>query len=105
MAGNGYTSADRARNIAMLRACDLMAAHGFDRFVIVSGAVTQDYAGSTPVVANRIGNTVIASGGDAIIKPNGNLTVRGVRPNDPAYPGALDVKMIAAQLRPQLVQQ
>lgn len=105
VAGNGYTSVDRARNIAMLRACDLMAAHGFDRFVIVSGAVTQDYAGSTPVVANRVGNTVIASGGDAIIEPNGNLLVRGVRPNDPAYPGALDVKMIAAQLRPQLVQQ
>jgi hypothetical protein len=103
VAGNGYTSSERARNIAMLRACELVTAAGFDRFVIVSGGVQQEYAGSTPVVANRVGNTVIASGGDAITKPNGNLIVRGVRPSDPAYAGALDAKLIDAQLRPTLV--
>lgn len=57
--------------------------------------------GSTPVVANRIGNTVVVDGGDPIMKPSNSLIVRGVTPADPAYANAMDSKLIYNQLRPQ----
>lgn len=102
--GNGYTSTERARNIALLRAAELTLQAGGTRFVVIDGQVAQQFAGTTPIQANRIGNSVFVSGGDAIRKPEGTYTVRIVRTNDPAYATALDAKLIDAQLRPQLTQ-
>jgi len=102
VSGNGYTSTERARNIALLRAADLTIESGFKRFVILGGQVGQVYAGTTPVVVNRIGNTMYASGGDAIQMPSGTLTVRFVSPKDPAFSSAFDANLIRAQLLPEL---
>jgi hypothetical protein len=102
VAGNGYTSADRAQKIALLRACDLTIQVGFQRFVIAGGNVDNKYAGNAPVVVNTFGNTAIASGGEAIMKPGGNLTIHFVKPADPAYATAMDANLISSQLRPQL---
>ena len=46
--GNGYTSAERARDLALLRAADLTLGAGFDRFVVVNGGVDQREEGFTP---------------------------------------------------------
>jgi hypothetical protein len=100
--GNGYTSTQRARNIAMLRAAEITLRAGRQRFVLMGGDVSQQYAGSTPIMLNRVGNTVFASGGDAIRKPEGTIVIRTVTPADPAFETALDAKLIDAQLRPQL---
>jgi hypothetical protein len=105
VAGNGYTSTDRAQKIALLRAADLTIAAGFKRFVVLSGNVSQQYAGNAPVVANAVGNTVIASGGEPINKPSGGMTFHFVSPTDPAFASAMDAELIAAQIRPQLVHQ
>jgi hypothetical protein len=101
--GNGYTSTNRAEEIALLRASDLTIQDGFERFIVVGGAgVSQQDAGSTPVVVNRIGNTLVASGGDSITKPSGTITVRLVAKSDPQYVNAMDAKLIGAQLRAKL---
>jgi hypothetical protein len=105
VAGNGYTSADRAQKIALLRACDLTLKAGFQRFVVVGGNVSQQYAGTSPVVVNTFGSTTVATGGDAIMKPGGNLTIHFVRPTEPAFANAMDANLIAGQLRPALVPQ
>ena len=102
VAGNGYTSTDRAQKIALLRASELTLSAGYRRFTVLGGNVSQQYAGSTPVVANAYGNTVIASGGEPINKPGGAMTIHFVSPSDPAYSSALDAELIASQLRPQL---
>jgi len=102
VSGNGYTSTTRAENIAMLRAADLTMQRGYERFVILSGNVSQQYAGSTDVTINRVGNTLVASGGEEIRKPGGSITVRLIAKSDPGFATALDARMIAAQLRPKL---
>ena len=101
--GNGYTSRDRAYRIALLRAAELTLNSGADRFVILSGGTSTNYAGSTPVTAQVIGNTLIATGGDAIFKPESGLLIRIVKPSDPNYASAMDARLIDAQLRPALV--
>ena len=100
--GNVYTSTDRAQKIALLRAAELTLAAGAERFIMLGGGVSQNYAGSDPVVVNRAGNTLIASGGDPIVKPSGSYTIRIVRPDDPAFGGAFDARLIQKQLLPQL---
>jgi hypothetical protein len=102
VSGNGYTSADRAQKIALLRAADLTVQNGYSRFVVVGGGVSNQYAGTTPVFVNRIGGTFIASGGDAIVKPGGSMTIRMVNQSDPLFANAIDANLIAAQLRPEL---
>ena len=102
VAGNGYTSADRAQKIALLRASELTLNAGYQRFVALSGNVSQQYAGNAPVVVNAFGNTAIASGGEPIMKPGGNLTIHFVKPSDPAFASAFDASLISAQLGPQL---
>ena len=99
VAGNGYTSTDRAEKIALLRASELTSSSGYKRFAVLSGNGSQKYAGSTPIVANAIGNTVIASGGYPIDKPGGSLIIHFVSPADPAFSTALDAALIADQLR------
>jgi uncharacterized protein (UPF0261 family) len=100
--GNAYTSTDRAQKIALLRAAELTLAAGAEHFVMLGGGVSRNYAGSAPVVVNQAGNTLIASGGDAIVKPSGSYTIRIVHPNDPAFGSALDARLIQKQLLPQL---
>jgi hypothetical protein len=100
--GNGYTSTERARNIALLRAADLTIEAGFQRFIILGGQVGQEYAGTTGVVVNRVGNTLIATGGEAIHKPSGNMTVRFVEQKDPAFQSAYYANLIRSQLLPAL---
>ena len=103
VSGNGYTSKERAQNIAVLRACELTLEHGGERFVLLAGNVSHQYAGTTDLTATRIGNTLIFGGGDAIFKPGGEIVIRIVRLGDPAYPSAFDAKLIADQLRPKFV--
>ena len=105
VAGNGYTSQDRARNIALLRASDLTLQAGYDRFALLDGGVQSQVAGTTPITAQVIGNTVIESGGDAIIKPHAQYTVKMLRPASPMYASSLDARLIANQLRPQFASQ
>jgi hypothetical protein len=100
--GNGYTSTARAENIGLLRAAELTIQNGYERFVMLSGGVAQENAGTTDVTVNRIGNTLVASGGDTIRKPSGSIVFRMLKRGDPAYASALDAKLIQAQLRAQL---
>ena len=103
--GNGYTSKDRASNLAMLRAADLTIEHGGSRFVVVEGGTESNYAGSTSGTAQVIGRTAFFTPGAPIFKPSSDLVIRIVRPPDPAFAGALDASLIATQLRPILVPQ
>ena len=100
--GNGYTSSERARDLALLRAADLTLGAGFDRFAVVEGGVDQRQAGFTPGQVNRIGNTIFATPATPIVKPTGSLVIRLVGKKDPAYAGALDATLIASQLKPRL---
>jgi hypothetical protein len=100
--GNAYTSTGRAQKIALLRAAELTLAAGAERFVMLGGGVSQNYAGSSSVVVTQAGNTLIASGGEPIVKPSGSYTIRIVRPNDPAFGSAFDARLIQKQLLPQL---
>lgn len=102
--GNGFTSKERAEEIVLLRASELTIQNGYDRFVIVGGAgVADERRGTTDVQVNRIGNSLIATGGDPIIKPSGNLVIRMLRPKDPAFATGMDARLIDSQLRPKLV--
>jgi len=92
VAGNGYTSRERAGKIAMLRASDLTLTRGEKRFVVISDSVVSELSGAMQT------STTITP----IFKPSGNLTIRIVRASDPAFATALDAALIAAQLRPQL---
>lgn len=102
VSGNGYTSTNRAEEIALLRAAELTLEKGFERFAVVGGGVSQEYAGTTPVYANRIGNSVFVTGGDEVRKPNGTITVRFIPKTDPAFASAMDARLISAQLKPKL---
>jgi hypothetical protein len=101
--GNSYTSPEKAERIALLRACELTLSNGFERFVVVGGRGVQErHAGSEPIITQRSGNTYTTTGGEAITKPSGNIVIRMVARNDPAYASAMDASLIDAQLRPQL---
>lgn len=102
VAGNGYTSTRRAEEIALLRAAELTLEKGFERFIVGSGGVRQEYAGRTDVQATRVGNSVIVTGGDDIHKPSGTIVIRFVAKADPAFPAAMDAKLIQSQLKPKL---
>lgn len=102
--GNGFTSTERAEEIALLRASELTISSGYDRFVVVGGSgVSEQFSGSSAVQTNRIGNTLITTGGDPVMKPRGNIVIRMLRPKDPAYAGGMDAALIDSQLRPKLI--
>lgn len=100
--GNGYTSNDRARDLALLRAADLTTQAGYERFIVLNGDVQQNESGFIPGQANIVGNTIIATPASPILKPTGSLVIRMVSKKDPAYPGAMDANLIVAQLKPKL---
>jgi hypothetical protein len=102
VSGNGFTSRSRAENIALLRAAELTIQDGYERFAVLGGRVSQEFSGTTNITVNRIGNTAIASGGDPIFKPGGDLVIRMVAKGDPAFATALDAQLIQSQLRPKL---
>lgn len=102
VAGNGYTSTKRAEEIALLRASELTLEKGFERFIVGGGGVRQEYAGRTDVQATRVGNSVLVTGGDDVHKPSGTLVIRLIAKSDPLFNGAMDAKLIQAQLKPKL---
>lgn len=68
----------------------------------MGGGVAREQTGTDPVTVNRFGNTLVASGGDAVTKPRGSIMIRMLKPSDPAFGSGLDAKLIEAQLRPKL---
>lgn len=101
--GNGYTSKQRVRDMALLRAAELTIKEGSSNFVVVNGQTSSSYGGTTPIVANRVGNTVTFSGGEDIYRPDSTMIIKIIRSkDDPQYPNSLDAKLIDSQLRPRL---
>ena len=101
--GNGFTSKERAGDIALLRAAELTLGAGYDRFAVVGGeGVSSQVAGFDPIQTNRYGNTLVTTGGDPVFKPGGNIVIRMLRPKDPGYGEALDAKLIESQLRAKI---
>ncbi|MGU3476437.1 CC0125/CC1285 family lipoprotein [Methylobacterium sp. D48H] len=102
--GNGFTSKERAGDIALLRAAELTLESGYDRFSVVGGeGVSSQVSGFDPIQTNRYGNTLVTTGGDPVFKPGGNIVVRMLRPKDAGYADALDATLIATQLRSKIV--
>ena len=99
--GNGYTSNDRSSQLTLLRAADLTLQSGYDHFLVVSGGTQSSVIGNTPIVANKVGNTVFMSGGDDIEAPRSDMVIRMVKVGDPAFLGAVDAKMVYEQLKPK----
>lgn len=103
--GNGYTSKQRARDFAMLRAAELTTMAGYPYFVIADSADTstiQMY--SNPVVANTnygMGNatTTFSGGGISTInKPAVGNVVIGIA-NKPANTFAFEGKTIIQSIK------
>jgi hypothetical protein len=104
VSGNGFTSTERAEEIALLRASELTISSGYDRFIVVGGTGVSDrFTGISAIQTNRIGNSLITTGGDPVMKPKGNIVIRMLRPKDPAYSSGIDAALIDSQLRPKLV--
>jgi hypothetical protein len=89
--GNGFTSAERAQDFAILRAADLTLGHGFRYFAIVSSAsgATQSSVNLpgqsyTTVQATGYGNSVYGTAATTympptsipIFKPNSSMFIR-----------------------------
>lgn len=102
VAANGYTSAQRARKIALMRAADLTLKSGATKFIILGGGVNNEYAGSTPVTVSQVGRNVYATGGDSIYKPSGTLVIQIVKKGEPAFENAFDASLLEQQLRKEL---
>ena len=55
--GNGYTGANRAEDMALLRSAELTLKNGFTHFVIVDGRSRTDYSAfTTPTQSNTTGS-------------------------------------------------
>lgn len=58
--GNGYTRADRAEELALLRSAELALKNGFTHFVIVQGQSGAQYGTyTTPMQANTTGSATV----------------------------------------------
>jgi hypothetical protein len=58
--GNGYTNADRAEEMALLRSADLTLKHGFTHFIIVDGKSRADFgAYTTPIQSTTTGSASV----------------------------------------------
>jgi hypothetical protein len=103
--GNGFTSKDRARNIALLRAAELTLNSGYGRFVIVEKTLSMDTVGKEDTDIYKINGMTLITGGEPIRKPDGLFTIRMVRPKDPDFATAYDARLIAEQLHAVLTPQ
>jgi hypothetical protein len=96
--GNGYTSAERAADLALLRSAEIAAEHGYPFFVVISereDASRSTYTtpttttGSATVTGNTISGSSTMTGGDTYVtvKPSTRNTILGFkeRPNGFAY--------------------
>lgn len=58
--GNGYTNADRAEEMALLRSADLTLRNGFTHFVIVDGKSRADFGTyTTPIQSTTTGSASV----------------------------------------------
>lgn len=88
--GNGFTSSERAEDLALLRSADLALKHGFTHFVIVEGksraelgVATMPTQSTTTGTVNFQGNTAygqantVTSGGQAFLirRPSSTNTI------------------------------
>jgi hypothetical protein len=59
--GNGYTSPERAEEMALLRSADIALKNGFTHFAIIDGRSRADYATfTTPTQSNTNANVTLA---------------------------------------------
>ena len=103
--GNGFTSRDRARNIALLRAADLTLNSGYSRFIIVEKSLSMDTVGKDDTDIYKFNGMTFITGGEPIRKPDGLFTIHMVKPKDPDFATAYDAKLIAEQLHAKLTPQ
>lgn len=97
--GNGFTSAERASDFAILRAADKSEALGCDHFSVLNGREDATTSTVSFGTANVGQNTVVASGGAfPVVKPNTKLYVKCFK-GLPAGGEAFDVKFIQNSIR------
>ncbi len=88
--GNGYTSAERAADFALLRSAELALEHGFPYFSIVSGenssrrssyTTPTTTTGSATVVGNTVYGSATTTGGETYVtvKPSTQNTILGFK--------------------------
>jgi hypothetical protein len=109
--GNGYTSADRVQDFALLKAAETTLEAGGNYFVIVSESDrTNVVTGTTPGTAqtNVIGNTAFTTytpgSTYTFVKPGQAVLIRVLRlaPNQPPPSGAFPAQDIANTIGPRL---
>ncbi len=70
--GNGYTSAERVQDFALLRASELTIQHGFTCFAIIDESdTTRTSSYTTPGYANTTASVTGSSSGDVYLNPYG----------------------------------
>lgn len=65
--GNGYTRADRAEEMALLRSAEVTLKHGFTHFAIVDGSSRADYGSFTTPTQSSATGTVSSYGNTSYI--------------------------------------
>jgi hypothetical protein len=78
--------------VAFKQAAAEVIRRGYDKFVILGGQQSAEVAGYTPVMANRLGNGVMVSGGDPMIAHGQGLMVKMLREDDSAAASALSAR-------------
>jgi hypothetical protein len=109
--GNGYTSADRVQDFALLKAAETTLGAGGNYFTIVNEADRTSVAvGQTPgtVQTNVIGRTAFTTYSPGatynIVKPGETVMIRVLRlkPGEAPPPGAFPAQDIANTIGPRL---
>lgn len=82
-----------AEKIAIRQAAVETIRRGYDRFIVLNAQAGGTYAGSTPIVVQRLGGGMaMASGGTPMIAPNQGLVVKMFKDSDPAASNALSAR-------------
>jgi len=82
-----------AEKIAVRQAAVETIRRGYDRFIVLNAQAGGTYAGSTPIVVQRLGGGVaMASGGAPMIAPNQGLVIKMFKDGDPAAANALSAR-------------
>jgi hypothetical protein len=109
--GNGYTSADRVQDFALMKAAETTLAAGGNYFVILGGNDrTQVDVGQTPGIAqtNVIGRTAFTTYTPGatynIVKPGESVMIRVLRikPGETPPPGAFPAQDIVNTIGPRV---